>query len=204
MGNILYARVSIRGTRPLLFHRFGPEALPLEKQERTGVAGNDPEEWRKTVLATSDSQLYVEPSYVFGCIRDGAKNIKKGRGSIMSMVASTLQVVDDRILIDRFLPDGLNTPPPTDPEAPVYLDVRGVRNPATKSRNVRYRVAASGGWTATFTLMWDKTVVDRNLMHSAVIDGGRLAGLGDGRTIGFGRFEVESFEVSDIAQAEAT
>ncbi|HXI14762.1 MAG TPA: hypothetical protein VNM48_00225, partial [Chloroflexota bacterium] len=145
MGNILYAKVLIRGTRPLLFHKFGPDALPLEKGERTGVAGNDPEEWRKTVLATSEGQLYVDPSYIFGCVRDGSRNIKKGRGSIMPMVASTLQVLEDRVLIDRYLPDGLVTAPPLDPEAPVYLDVRGVRNPASKARNVRYRVAASAG-----------------------------------------------------------
>jgi len=41
------AKVSVVGTRPMLFHKFGPEALPLEKQEKVGVAGNDPSEWRK-------------------------------------------------------------------------------------------------------------------------------------------------------------
>jgi len=40
----MIAEVSIEGLRPLLFHVFGPEALPLEKQERTDVTGNDPEE----------------------------------------------------------------------------------------------------------------------------------------------------------------
>lgn len=44
MGNILNATVSIKGIRPLLWHAFGPDAIPLEKREKTGVAGNDPEE----------------------------------------------------------------------------------------------------------------------------------------------------------------
>jgi len=39
MSNILQAKVRIKGTRPLFWHKFGPDALPLEKQERTGVAG---------------------------------------------------------------------------------------------------------------------------------------------------------------------
>lgn len=192
-GNILYARCSIKGVRPILFHKFGPEALPLEKQERTGVAGNDPTEWRKTYSATADGQLFVDVSYIFGSIRDGAKNVKKGRGSIMSVVASTLQVLDDRILIDRFVP----AEPDTDSTKPVFIDVRGVRNPATKGRNVRYRLAASTGWLASFTLMWDRTIVARDQMRECLVFAGQLSGLGDGRSIGFGRFEVETFDVSD-------
>lgn len=198
MSNILTANVSIKGIKPLLWHAFGPDAIPLEKQERTGVAGNDPEEWRKTVLMTGERQLYVEPTYIFGCLRDGAKHVKKGRGSIQALVAATLQIVDDRILFDRFLPteDELTR----DSSQPVYLDVRSVKNPVTKGRNVRYRIAAAKGWTLTATIQWDKTIVSRHEMESACIDAGRLVGLGDGRAIGFGRFELVSFEI-DNAQA---
>lgn len=194
MGSLLTAEVEIRGTRPLFWHAFGPEALPLEKQERTGVAGNDPEEWKKTYLATSDGRLYLPPTYIFACVRDGARYTKKGRGSIQATVSATLQVEDELIFTDRVMPDG---EPPRDPTAPVFLDVRGVRNPATKSRNVRYRVAASSGWTATFHLLWNKTVVSRNELESATNDAGLLCGLGDGRSIGMGRFDVVRFDVAD-------
>jgi hypothetical protein len=104
MSNIVRACVKIKGVRPLLLHRFGPDALPLEKQEKTGVAGNDPEEWRKTALTNKDGQIYLDPSYVFACIRDGARYTKKGKGSIQSVVSATLQVLDDVVLIDRYLP----------------------------------------------------------------------------------------------------
>lgn len=57
MANLLKATIEIRGTRPLIQHRFGPDALPLEKQERTGVAGHDPQEWRKTCMVTLGGQL---------------------------------------------------------------------------------------------------------------------------------------------------
>jgi hypothetical protein len=82
MSNIIRARASIRGTRPLLQHRFGPEAIPLEKQERTGVAGNDPEEWKRTCMVTPEGQLFVKGTYVFGMLVAAAKNTKKGKGSI--------------------------------------------------------------------------------------------------------------------------
>lgn len=206
MGNILTAAITVKGVRPLWFHRFGPDALPLEKQERTGVAGNDPEEWRKTVSVTRDGQLYVEPTYVFATCRDAARYTRKGKGSIQTAVAATLQIDDNMILIDRFwpgFPNGhafdINTaePPDQDPEELVYLDIRGVRNPSTKARNVRYRIACGPGWTTTFSMTWDKTIVSRGEMEAVLHDAGRLCGIGNGRSIGMGRFEVVSFQVAE-------
>ena len=193
MTNILTAQITIQGIRPLLWNAFTPEAIPLHKVEKTGVAGNDPEEWRKKVLVTKQRQLYLEPTYIFGCLRDGARHTRKGRSSLQTTLSATLQIANDRVLVDRFLPpeDALNQ----DAEQPVYLDVRSVRNPVTRARNVRYRVAASAGWKATFTIQWDKTVVSRQEMEAVVVDAGQLAGLGDGRAVGFGRFMLQAFEI---------
>lgn len=204
MGNIITARVAIKGVRPFFWNAFGPDAMPLEKQERTGVAGNDPEEWRKTILATKDGQLYAEPSYIFGAMREGAKYTKKGKSNLVTPLCATLQVATDRLLFDRHFPSFPNghkfdpktaTPPERDPDLPIYLDVRGAVNPATRARNVRYRVASCPGWITSFELMWDKTVVSRAEMESILIDTGRLVGIGNGRKIGMGRFEVISFDI---------
>lgn len=193
-SGLVQADVEIIGTRPLMWHHFGPDAIPLSKRERTGVAGNDPEEWHRTVLCTPDRQLYITPESVFGCVRDGAKYTRKGRGSVQAAVAASLQVLEDVVLIDRYLPED---EPLRDPQAPVYLDVRYVKNPANRAGNVRYRIAASKGWTARFHLLWDPVIVARGIMEAVVIDAGRLVGIGDGRAIGFGRFEVKSFEMAD-------
>lgn len=198
MGNIVKAEVKIVGTRPMLWHKFGPEALPLEAQEKNGVAGNDPTEWERTVLVDNDGQLYIEPTYVFSSCREAAKYTKKGRASLQGPMSATMQVLDNRIYIDRWLPDGNGRGElTTDPDELVYLDVRGVRNPTTKARNVRYRIAASPGWRAEFSILWDKTIVSRAQMEAIVNDSGKLVGLGNGRAIGMGRFELESFTVSE-------
>lgn len=206
MGNIITAAVTIRGTRPFWQHHFGPDAMPLEKQERTGVAGNDPEEWRRTCSVTNDGQLYFDASYIFGCLKGGAVYTKSGRGNVSAKLAATLQVTDDKVLLDRFWPGFPNghafdtksaEPPPRDDSQPVYMDVRGVVNPSTKGRNVRYRVSAATGWQATFHVLWDKTIVSRNEMESVLIDSGRLVGVGSGRKIGMGRFEVVSVELGE-------
>jgi hypothetical protein len=205
-NNIVQAKVSIKGIRPLFFHKFGREAIPLEKQEKTGVAGNDPVEWRKTVMVTKDGQLYLESTYAFATVVAGSAFVKKGRGSIQNNVRATLQIMDSRILVDRWFPGFPNghafdvkivETPPEDAEAPVYLDVRGVRNPQTKAANVRYRIVASPGWSCTFTIKFDKTVVSRGEMESAIVNAGTLVGIGNGRKIGMGRFDVEAFEMQE-------
>jgi len=205
--NMIQATVNIVGTRPFFWHCFTPEALALEKKERTGVAGNDPSEWRSTASVDRDGHLYFDSSYAFACIREGGRHIKRGKSNLISPISSTLQLVgSNKIYVDRWWPGYPNgerfeietaDEPPRDPDEPVYLDVRGVKNPSTKARNVRYRVAASLGWRAEFTIQWDKTIVSRNEMHSAIIDGGKLAGVGNGRNIGMGRFEVEKFEITE-------
>ena len=130
MSNIIKARLTIKGIRPLLLHHFGPGSMgDGGRQERTGTAGNNPQEWRKGALITKQGQLYVETTYAFGMLRDAAKHTKRGKGSIQSAVAATLQIEDERILVNRFYPGYPNgkdfdinkvEPPERGPELPVY------------------------------------------------------------------------------------
>lgn len=193
MANIVRVQIEVQGTRPLLQHAWGPNAIPLEKQERTGVAGNDPEEWRRTCMVTSDGQLYIRGTYVFATLREGARHTRKGKGSIQPLVAATLQIEDDIVLLDRWLPK--NEELSYDRNQQVYIDISGVRNPSTKARNVRYRLAASPGWKCSFTLLFDKTIVATEQMKSVLKDAGILVGFADGRNAGYGRFVVTQFSV---------
>ena len=194
MKNIARVKVKIRGTRAYLQHGFGEDAIPLpnEKREKTGVAGNDPEEWKRTRMITRENQLYMLPTYIFATLRDGAKHTKAGRANLQKKVQATLEVKDEIILLDQFMPDEKEvTRLPTDP---VYVDVRMVRNPGTGGRNIRYRLAAKAGWTCEFTIEFDWTVVTRAQMQAILRDAGKLEGVGNGRAIGMGRFEVISWE----------
>lgn len=200
--SIVRERVTIRGTRELLMHHFTPDMLSDgsgERKAKTGSAGNDPEEWRKSCLFTQDGQAYLPHTYLFSCLVNGAKHTKKGRGSIQPTVAGTLRILDKRILLNRYFPGFPNghafdatkeSPPPVDAEQPVYLDVCGVVNPATRGRNVRYRIGLCDGWEAEFGIAYDDTLVNPNQMRSVLKDAGEIVGLADGRRIGYGRFEV--------------
>lgn len=185
------AKVKIKGTKPLLFHVFREDTISLERRERTGVAGNDPEEWKRTYTADENKQLYLNPSYIFGCMREAARYTKNGRVSIQSKVSATLQVISNRIYLNRYMPEQITQ----NEEDLVYLDVRGVRIPTTGSRNVRYRVALSPGWETEFEFIWENTVVSGNQIEAVLHDAGVLVGLADGRTIGYGRFKVLSIDI---------
>ncbi|MED4464752.1 hypothetical protein [Metabacillus fastidiosus] len=193
---LIHAKVKIIGTKPLFFHVFTTETLSLERRERTGVAGNDPEEWKRTYTADEDGRLYVDPSYVFGCMREAAKHTKSGRGSIQSKLSATLQVLSNRVYFNSYLPEEITQ----DENEPVYLDIRSVRNPSTKGRNVRYRVALSSGWETEFDIVWDNTLVATHQIEAVLHDAGMLVGLADGRSIGYGRFEVLSVETQTFEE----
>lgn len=205
------AKVKIRGTRPLQFHAFGIHALDGGRKEKTGTAGNDPSEWRKTVLAMPDGQLYITRPYIFGCLKNGGKHEKVGKGSLLPKVAATLQVCgSDKIpIIGRKLPGSIdsikNEDLSTNPEDPVYLNIAGVRNPSTKARNIRYTICCCTGWELEFHIMWDVTMISENSMEAICISAGSFEGLGDGRSIGNGRFEILSFELEKVdAKKKAT
>ena len=203
--SILAAKVSIKGVKTLAIHHFGADSLPLEKQEKSGVAGNDPEEWKRSVLLTKNRELFLPPTYFFGTIKEGGRHVKKGRGSILYDIAATLQVKDDFVKVcydnqpivlpdDPLVIDAYSVP--TDELPSAYVERIGVRNPSTKARNIRYRVAVKSGWDMTFSILWDVTVVSRIQMRQAIELAGTLVGIADGRTsIGYGRFVVTDWEV---------
>ncbi|MBD3887374.1 hypothetical protein IFO70_38055 [Phormidium tenue FACHB-886] len=197
MGNLLMASVQIKGTRPLLFNHLRPSPEFGQRKERTGTAGNDPAEWQRSVLMVPETrQLYLLPTYIFGCWRDAARWTKRGKTSLLAAVASTLQVPERRILVDRFLPEQPQFHS-EDAEDPVYVYMAIAGGVSRKgAKHVRYRVAAGAGWQCQFSLLWDKTIVSRGEMQAIGLDAGRFVGLGDGRAIGYGRFEVVAFEMT--------
>ncbi len=196
MGNLLQATVSIQGNRPLLFNHLPPSPDFGQRKERGGIAGNDPSEWQRSVLAIPEShQLYLLPSYIFGCLRDAGRYTKRNRVNLVSSIASTLTLPERRILVDRYLPESpAFYSEEADESVYVFMSITGGMG-KKGAKNVRYRVAASTGWQCQFLLNWDKTIVSRNEMEAVAIDAGKLVGLGDGRSIGYGRFELLKFAI---------
>lgn len=195
-NNQLIAHVKIQGIRPLLWNHLQPSESFGKRQERSGTAGNDPTEWQRNVLMTESRQLYLLSSHIFACLRDAARHTKRGRSNLMSEVASSLQILERRVLVNRFVPEEPIKASEEIDEA-VYIFMSVVKNITTRGRNIRYRVAASPGWQCEFRLLWDKTIISRREMEAVAIDAGKLVGLADGRSIGYGRFEILQFSIQE-------
>lgn len=188
------AEVVIKGTRPLLFHAFREEVLTQTKKVRGGSQGNDPTEWKQTVQMDEKRQLFVTHLNLFAMIKNAAKHTKIGRGTIKDKVGATVQVPQKNyLLIDRFVPEEDKID--RDATKPVFLHVCSVKNPATKGRNLRYRIAASEGWEIKFQIVWDQRIVSKESMKGVMEDAGILEGFMDGRNIGYGRFDLISFDI---------
>jgi hypothetical protein len=187
------SRITVKGTKPILFHTFPIDTLSTGKT-RSGSVGKDEEEWKSTVLMTGNRQLYVMGCYLTGAIKSAGKLIKVGKSNMMKKIESCLECLDQVVLLeDLFVPEeSLLTKSALDP---VYIDVRSVVNPSTKGRNLRYRVAAKAGWKLSSVIEWDDSLVSKENMKECVTNAGLYEGIGDGRRIGFGRFTLISFEI---------
>lgn len=173
-----------------MFHKFSVDVLSKSKP-KSGSTGNDPEEW-KTTIWNEGKKLYLPGFYFFSSLKEGGKYIKVGRGTISNKLISCMRVKTEKCYLNRELPDELDKIDmiSTDPGQPIYLDVRGVKNPATKGRNVRYRLALKSGWECGVEIEFDDTVISKDDMKRCIEAAGKFSGLGDGRNIGYGRFEI--------------
>lgn len=193
-------KTKIVGIKPLFFHKFNIETLTDQKKPKTGTTGNNPEEWKQSFFQ-DNNKLYIPGAYIFAALKNGAVNTKAGRGTIQKTFISAVNVMDEKIYFNRSVWDGWEEDEfenvPTNSDDPVYVDVRMVANPNTKGRNIRYRLALSPGWELEFSLEYDESLLSLSQIKKVIEDTGKLQGIADGRSLGYGRYEVEEFTVLD-------
>jgi hypothetical protein len=135
-------------------------------------------EWEGSLYWTEKLGLYVPSDNIERCVQLGAQKSRLGKDvqAVCFCQEEEIQVVyagpkekDKLYASDRF------------------QIRRGVR--VQKSRIIRVRPMIPTGWSVTFTLEYDESVVDRKDVLKAMIDAGALIGLGDWRPK-FGRFTV--------------
>ena len=188
------AKIEAKGNRPFLFNHLGINFLSTDRKTLSGTSGNNAEEWKNSVLYNEKRQLYIPSSYILGSFKYGSVYTKIGRGTLMKKVVATLLVLDETILFDQFLPEEKDLKI-NDLSEPVFLDVRTVKNPNTKGSNLRYRIGMKSGYEFSFKIMWDDSIVSENHMKNVARDAGMLVGIGDGRSLGFGRYEIKDFSI---------
>lgn len=181
-------KVEIRGTTPLLIHRFG-EAAETSKQSRAAmVADVEPrEEARKVAYIAADGSFYFNAFSIPAAMGNAGANHKmRGtRKTARYVVPSAIRLTSDTITI-------LNGHgPATDFE----VDSRPVTIPATKGRVMRHRPRFNQ-WGAEFDLIVNETLITVELAHQLLQEAGQQIGIGDFRPEKrgpFGTFRVVKF-----------
>lgn len=181
--------VEIRGTSPLLIHRFSEDSEQAKSSRRTMVQTRDPRaEATKAAYIAPDGTFFFSAFSIPGCMGNAGANHKM-RGSRKSMrfvVPSAVRVTSEAIII-------LNG---NGPAKDFEVDARPVTIPATKGRIMRYRPRFDC-WGAKFTLTLDDNQLSIEDAHLLLNEAGIGIGIGDFRPEKrgpFGCFRVTKFE----------
>lgn len=185
--------VTVRGTAPLLQHRFPmPDLTNASKGGRKVTGAVDySDEWRKALYVTKEGEIYQPAIHFEAALTAAAARFKVtgGRGrSYKDLFKAAIFVAPDEVLFGLQAPDELDT----DADKPLYIDAR----PAVvqRARIVRLRPAFKAGWELSFEIECLDDQIHADLLQDVLILAGRNVGIGDHRPR-FGRFSVSRFEV---------
>lgn len=181
--------VEIRGTSPLLIHRFTEASEQAKSSRRTMVGNRDPrDEATKAAYIAPDGTFYFSAFSIPGAMGNAGSNHKMrgSRKSLRFIVPSAVRVTTEAITI-------LNG---NGPAKDFEVDARPVTIPATKGRIMRYRPRFDC-WGAKFTLVLDDDVLSIEDAQQLLTEAGMQIGIGDFRPEKrgpFGCFRVVTFQ----------
>lgn len=172
--------VTIRGSAPILFHRWSNEAVAEKASAAKGSKAKKSDNLESYVYRCDNGHLGLPGEYLRQSIIGAAKfrqDPRSPRKSAMDLfkagVVSLTELADLGV------------------EEPDYIDRRRVL--IQRSAITRERPALKEGWTATIELMvLLPEYIDQTLLIDVLTNAGRLIGVGDFRPT-YGRFAVVSF-----------
>lgn len=184
------------GFRPLVMHNGAladPEnkiVLDMRKITSKGSKKTTPEdlvelarlEWLGGLYWDENDGMIIPSDNIERCIQLGAQKSRNGKD-----VQAAVFCVAPHAKIEHAGPktkDKLQQDPRFSLRKGVVIK---------KSRVFRVRPMVPTGWSITFELQYDSSIIGRNALIKAMQDAGALVGLGDWRPK-FGRFSVEVIE----------
>ena len=184
------AKVTIEGTAPILFHGYNVESVKEKAAAAKGSKGKKTDDVESYVyrVSESDRRLGVPGLMFCAAIAHAGRRVQdpsSPRKSMLDLCKAAIIPLDD---IAPLHPD-------TDHWD--YLDVRRV----VVQRNAvpRERPAMRSGWQITFNVLVNAPeYINPAMLRSLITRAGKFSGLGDFRPT-FGRFDIVSFETSEIA-----
>lgn len=188
-------KIKITGIRPLVLHNglmadpTNPYTIAIKKITSKGskkltehdYAERDRLEWEAGLYWSDDIGGIAIPSdNLERCIQEGAKKNRLGKDFAAAVFVQESEVEVIHRLSGK-TKERINA-------EPGYTLRKGVK--VQLSRIIRIRPLIPTGWTMTFTVEFDESIVNKQAVATALTEAGSLVGLGDWRPK-FGRFTVE-------------
>jgi hypothetical protein len=175
--------VEIKGTTPILQHRFSDEAeVSVTKGTRNVSIKNElpRDQAERVCYRNRDGYLYQPSTQIFAMLKESGRDHKQkgSRRSLKYIVPSAIRMPDLEIPV-------LNAKGKKVKDFEV--DSRPVTIPSTKGRIMRHRPRIDE-WVLRFRLEIDEDVLDADIVHQLLSEGGKRCGIGDFRPQTFGQF----------------
>jgi len=174
-------RVKIRGTRPLIMHKFNSETT----RRRTGDIPDPVEEAKKAIYRDENGKIAIPTYMIKASIRNASVDYRvpgKGKKTYKDYVRAGILFEEEYAPL--IVPDG------KDPEEAWEVDLRPVV--VQRSRIVRARPKFKE-WELEFTVHIIDPIITPDALKRFIVDAGRYKGLGDFRP-DYGLFELVTFE----------
>lgn len=187
-------KLKFTGIRPLLMHnggladRLNPYAAAIKKitakktnRTEEDYAEQDRLEWFGGIYWSDDLNSIALPcDNIEAALKEGARKVKLGKKFEAGVLLSETEVMLDHRKRGKSREEIYKDP--------AYISRVGIV--VNNGRVMRIRPMIPTGWSLTFTVEYDGSVVDAEQIVSAAKEAGALVGLGDWRPK-FGRFTVE-------------
>ena len=176
------ARITIRGTAAILFHRWSNESVAAKAAAAKNSRAKKTDDLPSYIYRCDNGHLGLPGEYLRQSIIGAARfrqDPRSPRKSAMDLYKAGVVSLTELADLDVDEAD--------------YIDRRRVL--IQRAAITRERPALRAGWEATVELMvLLPEYIDRSTLHEIITQAGRLIGVGDFRPT-YGRFQVVQFEV---------
>ena len=176
------ARVKIRGSAAMLFHRWNCEAVDEKAKAAKGSKIKKTDDLESYVYRNDDGFLCLPGEYLRMSMIGAAKFKQDPRSPRKSMADLAKAAI---VSLTELSSLGVKT-----------WDYEDTRRVMIQRNGInRTRPAMKLGWSAEFEIMVNlPEYVNQHLLHDLINDAGRLVGVGDFRPT-YGRFQIVGFKV---------
>lgn len=189
--------LKITGIRPLVMHNglladpVNPYVIAIKKITSKGSKKmteadhqeRDRLEWLGGLYWSDEIGLFLPSDNIERCVQEGGKKSRIGKD-----VQAAVFVTEPEVKIEHEAIGAKKKETLFGDEQQRFTLRKGVK--VQLARIIRIRPMIPTGWTASFTLEFDETIINEKNLLQSMIDAGALVGLGDWRPK-FGRFTVE-------------